>query len=98
MIAGTLSRYIGWRFLSAFFAVFVGLSVVLVMVDFLELLRRSVDSSTVTIAEISLYRLPSLTERIMPFAMLVSGMFSYIDLSRRLELVVARSAGVSAWQ
>jgi lipopolysaccharide export system permease protein len=25
-------------------------------------------------------------------------MFSYLDLSRRLELVVARSAGVSAWQ
>jgi lipopolysaccharide export system permease protein len=46
----------------------------------------------------SLYRVPFLTERIMPFAVLVAAMFSYVNLSRRLELVIARSAGVSAWQ
>ncbi len=34
----------------------------------------------------------------MPFAVLVGAMFCYLNLSRRLELVVARAAGVSAWQ
>jgi lipopolysaccharide export system permease protein len=101
MIAGTLARYIGLRFLSAFLAVFAGLLFVFAMVDFLEILRRAADlrdASTIQLAQISLYRLPSIAERIMPFAVLVSAMFSYLNLSRRLELVVARSAGMSAWQ
>jgi lipopolysaccharide export system permease protein len=34
----------------------------------------------------------------MPFAVLVATMSCYLNLSRRLELVVARSAGLSAWQ
>ena len=34
----------------------------------------------------------------MPFAVLVGAMFCYLNLSRRLELAVARAAGVSAWQ
>src|SRR5262249_1073196 len=100
-IVGRLSRYIAWRFLSALIAVFVGLLVLVAMVDFIEMLRRTSDMkevSTFYVAEISLYRVPFLTERIMPFAVLVGAMFSYLNLSRRLELVIARSAGVSAWQ
>src|SRR5208282_5144810 len=50
------------------------------------------------LAKISMYRVPQLTERIMPFAVLVGGMSCYLTLSRRLELVVARAAGISAWQ
>ena len=42
--------------------------------------------------------MPFVTERVVPFAVLVASMFCYLNLSRRLELVVARAAGVSAWQ
>ena len=34
----------------------------------------------------------------MPFCILVGAMSCYLSLSRRLELVVARAAGISAWQ
>jgi lipopolysaccharide export system permease protein len=34
----------------------------------------------------------------MPFCVLVGAMTCYLALSRRLELVIARAAGVSAWQ
>ena len=34
----------------------------------------------------------------MPFCILIGAMTCYLDLSRRLELVVARAAGISAWQ
>jgi lipopolysaccharide export system permease protein len=100
MIAGTLSRYFGWRFLSAVLIVFGGVVALIAMVDFIELMRRSsgMDVSTYFIGKISIYRVPYLTERIMPFAVLVGAMFCYLNLSRRLELVIARSAGVSAWQ
>jgi lipopolysaccharide export system permease protein len=39
-----------------------------------------------------------LLERLMPFCILIGAMTCYLALSRRLELVVARAAGVSAWQ
>jgi lipopolysaccharide export system permease protein len=97
----TLSRYFGLRFLSAVFAVFAGAFVLVAMVDFIEMLRRTQDLpdvSTLVVAKITLYRVPFVTERVLPFAVLVATMFCYLNLSRRLELVVARAAGVSAWQ
>jgi len=101
MITGTLSRYFGMRFLTAVLAVFAGTLVLTAMIDFLEMLRRTADVkdvSALTVAKISFYRVPFITERVMPFAVLVGAMFCYLNLSRRLELVVARAAGISAWQ
>jgi lipopolysaccharide export system permease protein len=101
MIAGTLSRYFGLRFLNAVLAVFVGAMTLVAMIDFLEMLRRTGDMKDVSallVAKITGFRLLFVTERIIPFAILVGAMSCYLNLSRRLELVVARSAGVSAWQ
>ena len=101
MIAGTLSRYFGLRFLTAVLAVFAGTLVLTAMIDFLEMMRRTGDIKDVSaffIAKITFFRVPFITERVMPFAVLVGAMFCYLNLSRRLELVVARAAGVSAWQ
>jgi lipopolysaccharide export system permease protein len=101
MVAGTLSRYFGFLFLRSLVGVFFGVVALAAMIDYVELLRRSSDWPNATafvLAEISLFRVPQLSERIMPFAVLVGAMSSYLTLSRRLELVVARAAGVSAWQ
>ena len=101
MIAGTLARYFGLRFFYAILAVFAGAFALVAMIDFVEMLRRAgdlKDVSPVLVAKISIYRVPFITERVLPFAVLVGAMFCYLNLSRRLELVVARAAGVSAWQ
>jgi lipopolysaccharide export system permease protein len=101
MLAGTLSRYFGLRFLRSVIGSFFGVVALAAMIDYVELLRRSSDWPKATawlIAEISAFRVPQLSERIMPFAVLVGAMSCYLTLSRRLELVVARAAGVSAWQ
>jgi lipopolysaccharide export system permease protein len=101
MIAGTLSRYFGLRFLNAVLAVFVGAMSLVAMIDFLEMLRRTGDMADVSpllVGKITIFRLLFVTERIIPFAVLVGAMSCYLNLSRRLELVVARSAGISAWQ
>jgi len=101
MITGTLSRYFGWRFLWAVLAVFAGTLVLTATIDFLEMMRRTGDLRDISgffIAKITLFRVPFITERVLPFAVLVGAMFCYLNLSRRLELVVARSAGISAWQ
>ena len=101
MLTGTLSRYFGLRFLKSVIATFVGVVALAAMIDYIELMRRSADWPKATawlLAEISLFRVPQLAERIMPFAVLVGAMSCYLALSRRLELVVARAAGMSAWQ
>ena len=100
MIGGIFSRYVGRQFLTAVAAVFFGSFILVTMIDFLEMLRRTGESnvSALFVAKITVYRVPFVTERILPFAVLVGAMYCYLNLSRRLELVVARSAGVSAWQ
>jgi lipopolysaccharide export system permease protein len=101
MLTGTLVRYFGLSFLRTVIAVFIGVFALVALIDFIELLRRSSDEhgvSALLVARTSLYRIPQLTERIMPFAILIGAMSSFLDLSRRNELVVARSAGISAWQ
>jgi lipopolysaccharide export system permease protein len=101
MVPGRLSRYFGMRFLGSVMSTFVGVIVLAAMIDYFELMRRGADwpkATPLILAEISMFRIPQLTEHIMPFAVLVGAMSCYLTLSRRLELVIARSVGMSAWQ
>ncbi|MFY9840327.1 MAG: LptF/LptG family permease, partial [Xanthobacteraceae bacterium] len=95
MIAKTLSRYFAMRFLGSVVGSFLGVVALAAMIDYVELMRRGADWPNATawlLAKISMYRVPQLTERIMPFSVLVGAMSCYLTLSRRLELVVARAA------
>src|ERR1044071_5795285 len=101
MVSRTLVRYFGLRFLGAAMSVFAGIFVLIVLVDYIEFMRRASDVpnlSTWMVAKASFFRVPQLTERLLPFSVLVGAMACYLALSRRNELVVARSAGMSAWQ
>ena len=101
IIAGTLARYFGLRFVNAVLVVFASIFVLVVLIDYIELTRRAGDIPNVSaalVAKTSLYRVPQVVERILPFCVLIGAMSCYLNLSRRLELVVARSAGISAWQ
>ena len=101
MMTNTLGRYFAGRFVIAALGVFVSIFVLLVMVDYIEMVRRTAglaSASAWTVAETSLFRVPQLLEKMMPFCILIGAMTCYLALSRRLELVVARAAGVSAWQ
>lgn len=101
MIGGRLARYFGSRFLSALLAIFFGGFALVALIDYIELVRRSAgqsSASALATAAISLARVPQIMEVLMPFAVLVGAMICYLNLSRRLELVIARAAGVSAWQ
>jgi lipopolysaccharide export system permease protein len=101
IITGTLARYFGLRFVNAVLVVFVGIFALVALIDYIELMRRAGDIPNVSatlVAKTSFYRVPQVVERILPFCVLIGAMSCYLNLSRRLELVVARSAGMSAWQ
>lgn len=101
IFAGTLARYFGLRFLHATVLAFGGIFLLIALIDYIELMRHSAGERNVSawlVAQTSFYRVPQLAERVLPFTVLIAAMSSFLGLSRRLELVVARAAGVSAWQ
>ena len=101
MVAGTLSRYFGLRFLTQAVLVFLGILALVALVDYIEMMRKTAGMPFIpasVVAQTSLFRVPQIAERVMPFSVLIAAMSCYLNLSRRLELVVARAAGMSAWQ
>jgi len=101
IVGGTLARYFGVRFFSTVLIMFLGLFFLVVLLDYIELMRRASDvpnASAAMVAKTSILRVPHVLERILPFCVLTGAMSCYLHLSRRLELVVARSSGMSAWQ
>lgn len=101
MIGPTLTRYFSLTFARTVLAVFGGLFLLVYLLDFVDLLRRASDVKGATaplMALLSLMRVPAVTEQVLPFAMLFGAMFAFINLTRKLELVVARAAGMSVWQ
>lgn len=97
----TLATYFSWRFLGAILGLFALAAVLIFIFDLLELLRRSGgedDAGLIRISLISLLRTPQLMEQVLPFAVLFGSIAAFLALSRKLELVVARAAGVSVWQ
>ncbi|MFY9628690.1 MAG: LPS export ABC transporter permease LptG [Methylocystis sp.] len=101
MIGVTLSRYLAWRFLKTILAIFITIFCLMFVIVFVELLRRASDNPDAgpgTVAMLALMRVPYQTEMILPFAVLFGAMATFVDLTRKLELVVARASGVSVWQ
>ncbi|NIX77080.1 LPS export ABC transporter permease LptG [Microvirga terricola] len=101
LIGATLGRYFSWQFLKTIFMVFATVFALVYTLDLVELMRRAGDAEGATagmMARLALYRTPTIAEQVLPFAVLFGSMVSLLQLSRKLELVIARAAGISAWQ
>ncbi len=97
----TLSVYFGRAFGAAVLLMLAALSALVSLFDFLELLRESAGRPAASfgiIVEMELLRLPWTVMQILPFAVLLGGILAFWRLARSSELVVARAAGISAWQ
>ena len=97
----TLSIYIARAFTVAVLSMLAALSGLVSLFDFIELLRRSATKPDATfglVTEMAALRLPFVAMQILPFAVLLGGIIAFWRLTRSSELVVARAAGVSAWQ
>lgn len=100
-VGWTLTRYFTVRFAKTIFAIF-GLCIVLIaVIDYVELSRRAYSTfgfdARLTALD-TILRTPNVAEAVLPFATLFGAIAAFAIANRRLELVVARAAGVSAWQ
>ena len=97
----TLSVYIARQFSLAVVGALFALTGFVALFDFIDLLRRASGHpgvGLVLVGGIALLRLPYLALQVLPFAVQLGGMFSFWRLTRSSELIVARAAGVSAWE
>ncbi len=100
MIGFTFGRYLSLRFLQMITAVFLMIFGMVYVIDFVELLRRTGDIQGVSvhyIAYLTFLRVPSVSEQILPFCVLFGAMATFLSLTRKLELLIARAVGVSVW-
>jgi len=101
MIGRTLGIYFALRFLQSLAVIFLTIFGLIFMADFVEMLRRAGDAPNTPLSLVllvCLMRTPTIAEQALPFATLFGAMAAFINLTRKLELVVARAAGVSVWQ
>lgn len=97
----TLSAYIARAFAAAVGVMLAGLSLLVMLFDYIELLRRAATRPDVgfgLVTSIAVLRLPYYVLLILPFAVLLGGIVAFWRLTRSSELIVARAAGLSAWQ
>lgn len=97
----TLVRYLSTQFLFGLIVSFTGFMSVAFLFDLVELMRRVSAEDPVPFSAVlgmALLKLPSLGEKVLPFVVLFGSVWTFLKLTRRRELVVARAAGVSAWQ
>lgn len=97
----TLSGYVARQVLLWLGMICLGIASVVFLIDIVEQLRKAVGKPDVTIGvviQLSLLQLPFLVQKTLPFMVLFGSMMAFWRLSRSNELVIARAAGVSAWQ
>nr|WP_180882866.1 LPS export ABC transporter permease LptG [Mesorhizobium loti] len=101
MMGWTLGRYFFFRYLGITIWIFLGLFALVFLIDFTELTGRIAGVPGFTYQAgfaISALRVPMIMLQTVPFVGLFSAMATLVSLNRKYELVIARSAGISAWQ
>ena len=97
----TLTWYIARRFLTGIMATLAICSMLIFMIDLVELLRVAGKYGSVpamSLATIAVLRLPAYTEFLFGFAVLVGSIGALLFLNRKSELAVMRAGGMSVWQ
>jgi lipopolysaccharide export system permease protein len=95
----TLYRYLAIQFLITVTVVYAIFLMLALSIDIVDLLNRTAGHNVpgATVVGMAVLQLPDLGQKMLPFAILLGGVFTFVRLSRSRELVATRAAGVSAW-
>jgi lipopolysaccharide export system permease protein len=95
----TLYRYLAVQFLIGVIVIYAIFLMLAFSIDIVDLLNRTASHNvpTATAIGMAVLQLPNLGQKMLPFAILLGGVFTFVRLSRSRELVATRAAGVSAW-
>jgi len=95
----TLYKYLAIQFLLGVGIVYGAFLMLAFSIDIVDIINRTAghNISTGVIIGMSLLQLPDLGQKLLPFAVLLGGVFAFARLSRNQEIVATRAAGLSAW-
>jgi lipopolysaccharide export system permease protein len=95
----TLYRYLARQFLLGIGMIYGAFLLLAFSIDVVNLIDRTAGRgvSSGVILGMALLQLPVLGQKMLPFAVLLGGVYCFVRLSRSQELVATRAAGVSAW-
>jgi lipopolysaccharide export system permease protein len=96
----TLAKYLIRIYVGWILVVVATVALLFFAVDTLELFRRAYNKpvSFVALMSMSLLRLPSSLQELLPFVLLISGLLTFRKLSIHHEMVIIRGAGGSVLQ
>ncbi|GAN53686.1 LPS export ABC transporter permease LptG [Tanticharoenia sakaeratensis] len=100
-VSVTLSIYIARQFTFSVLAMIAAFTGMVSLFDTIDLLRRVATRPNVPtslVMEIAGLHVPYYMIMILPFGVLIGGIVCFWRLTRTSELIVARAAGISAWQ
>jgi lipopolysaccharide export system permease protein len=101
MISISLSKYLAKVYLGWLVGVTSILTLLVVVLNYIELFRRAETKAHITFSKVSLMvmlQLPDLLEQIFPFCVLFSTLLLFWKLNRHGEMVVIKSLGQSIWK
>lgn len=95
----TLYRYLAVQFLIGVAVVYGAFLMLALSMDIVDLTNRTAGHNVTSrvVIGMALLQLPDLGQKLLPFAVLLGGVFAFARLSRNQELVATRAAGLSAW-
>ena len=88
----TLYRYLAVQFLIGVILIYAIFLMLAFSIDIVELLNRTASRNvpTATAIGMAVLQLPNLGQKMLPFAILLGGVFTFVRLSRSRELVATR--------
>ena len=97
----TLNRYFFLRYATITTWYFLGIYALITLIDVTEFSSRTIGVPGFTVGlafTVSALRVPTIMLQAVPFVALIAAIATLVSLNRKYELVIARSAGISAWQ
>lgn len=101
MIGRTLALYFAGSIAKMILAMFVMFFMLIATIAYFEVVGKALRVENYDLwssAAVALLKVPALSEYALPFAALFGSITAFVIANRRLEVVVARAAGISAWQ
>jgi lipopolysaccharide export system permease protein len=97
----TLGRYFFWRYASITIWFVLGVFALAFLIDFTQFANRVSGLPGYTVGlglTVAAWQVPMVLMQTVPFIALFSAITTLVSLNRKYELVIARAAGISAWQ
>jgi lipopolysaccharide export system permease protein len=101
LFSATLSFYFARHFARMVLSLFALVLFIAALASLLEFFNRAFKGDVVAgpaLALLALFRVPTAGEETLPFVVLYGSIAAFVVANRRLEVVITRAAGVSAWQ